>query len=127
MLSYTIMRPLLLVVGALMAITMYATPAQAQFEGPGAQNQLTTVETVALQVNDDQTVQLEGSIIEQVGDEKYIFADSTGEIRIEIDDALFRNQRVTPDLTVAIYGEVEKDFMRSPEIDVEELSIVDEE
>lgn len=77
--------------------------------------------------DDDQIVQLEGSIIEQVGDEKNIFADSTGGIRFAIDNELFRNQRITPDMTVSIYGEVEKDFMRSPEIDVEELSIVEEQ
>ena len=82
---------------------------------------------ILLVEDDDQTVQLQGSIIEQVGDETYIFADDTGEIRVEIDDDLFRNQPITPDMTVAISGEVEKDFMRSPEIDVEELSIVEEE
>lgn len=120
------MKPLLFVCSLLMVIGTSASPAQAQFEGPGAQSQLTTVEAVADQANDDQTVQLEGSIIEQVGDEKYIFTDDTGEIRVEIDDELFRGQRITPDMTVAIYGEVEKDFMRSPEIDVDELSIVEE-
>jgi uncharacterized protein (TIGR00156 family) len=120
------MRIFSLVFGILVLAIMQAAPAYAQFEGPGAQSQLTTVEVVANQANDDQTVQLQGSIIEQVGDEKYIFADDTGEIRVEIDDELFRNQRITPDMTVSIYGEVEKDFMRSPEIDVEELSIVEE-
>lgn len=120
------MKPLLFVCSLLMVIGTNASPAQAQFEGPGAQSQLTTVEAVADQANDDQTVQLEGSIIEQVGDEKYIFADDTGEIRVEIDDELFRGQRITPDMTVSIYGEVEKDFMRSLEIDVDELSIVEE-
>ena len=121
------MRLLSLVFSILVLTAISVAPAQAQFEGPGAQSQLTTVEAVANQANDDQTVQLQGSILEQVGDEKYTFADDTGEIRVEIDDELFRNQRITPDVTVAIYGEVEKDFMRSPEIDVEELSIVEEE
>lgn len=119
------MKSLLFVFSLLMVVGASAPLAHAQFDGPGAQSQLTTVEAVANQANDDQTVQLQGSIIEQVGDEKYIFADDTGEIRVEIDDELFRNQRITPDMTVAIYGEVEKDFMRSPEIDVEELSIVE--
>ncbi|PEN08741.1 hypothetical protein CRI93_03005 [Longimonas halophila] len=120
------MRISLFVFMMLALVSVSTQPAQAQFEGPGAQSQLTTVEVVADQANDDQTVQLEGTIIEQVGDEKYIFTDGTGEIRVEIDDDLFRNQRITPDMTVAIYGEVEKDFMRSPEIDVEELSVVNE-
>lgn len=120
------MRILLFLGSLLLVLGGSATPALAQFEGPGAESQLTTVRAVANEANDDQSVQLQGTLLEQVGDEKYIFADDTGEIRVEIDDELFRNRRVTPEMTITIYGEVEKDFMRSPEIDVEEFAIVSE-
>lgn len=102
-----------------------ATSATAQFVGPGASNAPATVQSILDSSQDDQTVTLQGTVLEKVGNEKYTFSDDTGQIRIEIDDDVFPPQRISPDMTVEIYGEVEKDFLRSPEVDVERLTIVD--
>lgn len=101
------------------------TSATAQFVGPGAPDAPTTVQSILDSPQDDQTVTLQGTVLEKVGNEKYAFSDDTGQIRIEIDDDVFPPQRITPDMTVEIYGEVEKDFLRSPEVDVERLTVVD--
>ena len=105
-------------------LALLATPAWAQFDGPGAQPAASTVQAVLDDPQDDQVVTLRGRILEQVGDEKYAFTDDTGQIRIEIDD-VFPRQRITPDMQVEIYGEVEDDFMQDPEIDVERLTVVE--
>lgn len=94
--------------------------AHAQYTGPAAQKPLNTVSAVLESGVDDQKVQLKGRVIRQVGNEKYIFADSTGEIRVDIDDKLFVKP-IDDKASVTIFGEVEKDFMQSPEIDVESL------
>ena len=101
-------------------------PAQAQFSGPGAQETPTTVQAVLDDPKDDQMVTLRGRILEQVAHEKYAFTDNTSQIRIEIDGDVFPPQQITPDMMIEIYGEVEKDFMQDPEIDVERLTIMTE-
>ena len=101
------------------------TPALAQFDGPGAQGDETQVQAILDNPTDDQRVTLRGRILEQVGEEKYLFTDGNAQIRIEIDAETFPQQRITPEMTVQIYGEVEKDFLQDPEIDVERLSIVE--
>ena len=53
--------------------------------------------------------------------EKYQFRDSTGAIIIEIDNDDWNGLTVTPADTVTIYGEVDKEIMHSPEIDVDRI------
>lgn len=64
-------------------------------------------------------VVLEGFIVKKVGNEKYIFTDGTGEIRIDLDDKYLPGQPFDDKTKVQLRGEVEKDFLDSPEIDVE--------
>ena len=92
------------------------------FSGPGADS-ATTVEK-AKKMRDDSLVSLTGNIVSRVGGEKYIFRDATGEITIEIDDEDFRGQNVTPNDTVRIIGEVDREFGRGTEIDVKRLDVL---
>ncbi len=101
----------------------FAAPASAQFVGPGAQERVTDVQAILDNPTDDQPVTLRGRILERVGDEKYLFTDGTAQIRIEIDDEVFPPQRITPEMEVEIYGEVEDDFMQDPEVDVERVTV----
>lgn len=111
---------------------MLAMPAQAAFNdggakkggfsGPGAVNN-TTVQA-AKAMRDDAHVTLTGNIIKQIGHEKYVFRDATGEITVDIDDKDFRGQDVNPENTVRIFGEVDKDFGREAEIDVKRLDVL---
>jgi len=107
-----------------LSLLFWTVPALAQFDGPGAKTVPSTVRAVLDNPQDDQTVTLRGRLLEQVGNEKYAFVDDTGQIRVEIDNDVFPKQRITPEMTVEIYGEVEKDFLQSPEVDVERLTVV---
>lgn len=69
---------------------------------------------------------LRGKLLRQTGDEKFVFSDGSGEIRVEIDDDLFRKlgSKVSEHTVVEIRGEVDKDPLRKPEIDVERIVTV---
>ncbi|WP_118837944.1 NirD/YgiW/YdeI family stress tolerance protein [Salinibacter ruber] len=112
---------------AVLLLLFTASPALAQFDGPGAEQGPDTVQALLDNPQDDQTVTLQGNVLEKVGHEKYAFSDETGQIRVEIESEVFPERRVTPETNVEIYGEVEKDFLRSPEIDAERLTIVTSE
>lgn len=76
---------------------------------------------------DDSYVVLQGYIDSTVGNEKYLFRDETGTIKIEIDDKDFRGLTVYPDDLVQISGEVDKDWWSETEIDVKNISKVNPE
>lgn len=98
--------------------------AQAYYAGPGASPNARNVAEILKNPVDDEHVVLQGKITKKLRKDKYIFSDGTGEIRVEIDREVFRGQRVTETTLVEILGEVEKDFMESPEIDVDRLTVI---
>lgn len=109
---------------SILALALFlAVPAQAAFTGPGAGGASTTVQAIK-SMRDDSHVVLTGHIVSRIGGEKYVFKDSTGEITVEIDDKYFYGRDISPNDTVRIMGEVDKDFGRAPEIDVKSLEIV---
>ena len=55
--------------------------------------------------------------------EHYLFRDATGEILVEIDDDLFMGRTVTPQTTIRIYGEVDKEAFERTKIDVKHFDI----
>lgn len=95
-----------------------ASASQGGFKGPT--DGITTV-AAALNAKDDTLVQLTGHIEKETAKEKYQFRDSTGAIIIEIDNDDWNGLTVTPADTVTIYGEVDKEIMHSPEIDVDRI------
>lgn len=105
------------------AIATFATAGivQAQYTGPSS-NQITTVAEALKNAKDNSYLQLQGKILKKVGNEKYIFADKSGEIRVEIDNKVF-SVPVDEKTTVEIRGEFEKDFLQSPEIDVDSIVV----
>lgn len=111
-----------LAAGALLLIA--ASPAKAEYAGPGATAAVSTVEQILKKPVDDKDVTLKGKLIKKVGNEKYTFSDGTGEIRVEIDAEDFPKVAVDDKTTIQITGEVEKDFMESPEIDVDAVTVV---
>lgn len=112
----------LLAAGAFLA--QGASQAHAQYSGPGAKPETTTVEQILKKPVDDKDVTLKGKLTKKVGSEKYLFSDNTGEIRVEIDSEDFPKVAVDDKTTIEITGEVEKDFMETPEIDVDTLTII---
>ncbi len=101
-----------------------ASDASAQYTGPGAKPAAQTVAEILKNPVDDQNVSLKGVLTKKVGSDKYTFSDSTGEIRVEIDAEDFPKISVDEKTTIQITGEVEKDFMTTPEIDVDTVSAV---
>lgn len=97
--------------------------ANAQYVGPSDQKTPQSVAEILKNPVDDQKVILQGKIVRKVGKEKYLFSDGSAEIRVEIDDDVFPGQKIDQHTHVEIRGEVEKDFLESPEIDVDVLIV----
>ena len=108
----------------LLASTVTAT-AVAQYTGPGTRNVVAhTVAEVLQEPTDDRPVVLTGHLVQQTGDELYLFKDSTGEITVEIDDDEFpANQPIGAEQRVVIRGEVEARLLRSTRIDAEKVEL----
>ncbi|MBV6541554.1 YgiW/YdeI family stress tolerance OB fold protein [Ursidibacter maritimus] len=116
---------------ALTATLVLSTSAFAGFQGNssnggfnngngGSTQNVSTIAQVK-KAHDDTYVALSGYIVSKVGDEKYTFKDSTGQIRVEIDDDLWGGLQATPKTKVRIYGQVDHDNGRT-EIDVKRIS-----
>ncbi|MGO4390266.1 YgiW/YdeI family stress tolerance OB fold protein [Variovorax sp. M-6] len=97
-----------------------AGTAAAQYVGPSGVR-LTTVAEVLKSGKNDQQVMLQGVLLKKVGREKYEFSDGTATVRVEIDDKIFPRETIDEKTRVEIVGEFEKDFMTSPEIDVDTI------
>lgn len=108
----------------LVAVLSFSGPAYAQYVGPDQFTQK-SIESILKKPIDDQPVVLQGYLVRKVGNEKYILSDGKFEIRVDIDDEDFPRQRIDEKTRVEIYGEVEKDFLESPEIDVDRVVILD--
>lgn len=107
--------------GFMLTAESMAKHANGGFVGPNVS--ATTVEQ-ALKMSDDTPVVLKGKITQGLGDEKYQFTDGTGTIVVEIDDDEWRGITATPEDTVELRGEIDKDLMRTPEVDVDYVTIV---
>ncbi|MBO6290063.1 MAG: NirD/YgiW/YdeI family stress tolerance protein [Alphaproteobacteria bacterium] len=110
----------------LLAIFSTVSVASAQmgggFEGPSATKNETTV-AEALKMRDETYVTLTGKIVNSLGDEKYTFKDETGEVVVEIDDEDWRGIKVTPENTITINGEVDKEMFEPTKIDVDSVVV----
>ncbi|MFG0739914.1 MULTISPECIES: YgiW/YdeI family stress tolerance OB fold protein [Proteus] len=93
---------------------------QGGFKGPSISE--TTV-AKAKDLSDDTWVILTGKITKKIGDELYVFEDTTGGINVDIDNKRWRGQTVTPENTVRIEGKVDKEWT-STEIDVKQITII---
>ena len=96
---------------------MLSAQSSGGFTGPGLQ--AVSVQE-AKSMRDDSPVLLRGNILRFLGDEKYLFADSSGTIIVEIDDRLWRGIFISENELVEITGEVDREFTR---IEIEANSI----
>ncbi len=90
---------------------------QGGFSGPGISS--STVQQ-AKNMKDDSPVVLKGYIIQNLGNEKYLFKDESGTITVEIDHDEWRGLQVTPSDLVEISGEIDKEWNKI-EIDVSQI------
>lgn len=93
------------------------------FEGPSGINNAQVSVKQALDLSNDSKVALKGHIINSLGDEKYTFSDGTAEVIIEIDDEDWGGRKVTPENTIEIFGEIDKEMFKPVKIDVDSFNI----
>jgi uncharacterized protein (TIGR00156 family) len=112
---------------AIVAMTLGPTiseTAHAQYTGPSATVALTTVTAILKAPVEDQDVVLTGVLLKKLSKDKYIFSDGSDQIRVEIDSKYMLNLTLDEKTRVEIRGEVEKDFLESPEIDVKMIRVL---
>lgn len=98
--------------------------AQAQYVGPSQIKQYQNVAEILKDPVDDVYVSLKGTIARQVSNKIYQFTDGTGTIDVKIGPKEFAGQRVDANTRVEIWGEVDKDLMQKPKIDVKHLTVI---
>ena len=100
---------------------------QAQYTGPGSTAMVKTVKEVsnnALKLDrKDTMVKLRGFIIEQLGDENYMFKDASGKIRVEIDKKRLPAATFNENTEMVIIGEVDYDLLEDTEVEVKNVEI----
>ena len=102
-----------------------AIGAYAQYTGPGAEATATTVKQLLDAGKDDQRVVLRGHLVKQVGDEKYQFADNTGQMPVKIDHKRFpAGQSVSEASTVELTGKYDKEFVGTSKVKVHEIKVI---
>ncbi len=101
-----------------------ASAAHAQYVGPSQAASYRNVAAILQNPVDDARVTLRGKITSRLSNDRYQFNDGTGTIQVEIDEEDFAGQRIDANTPVEIYGKVDKDWMRAPEIDVKRITIV---
>lgn len=104
------------------ALSVTATPAAFAMGGPTGFNTpaVNTVADVDRNAHDDQLVTLRGALVNYLGHERYLFADSTGTIEVELDDD-YDWSYVSKDMPIELVGKVDKDFL-STTLDVKRIT-----
>ena len=72
---------------------------------------------------DDSTVYIQGYLVQNLGDEMYVFQDDSGKINIEIDDDLIENA-IAPNSTVWIAATVDNDNGEPVTLEAEEIQLI---
>ncbi|WP_368565588.1 NirD/YgiW/YdeI family stress tolerance protein [Pseudoxanthomonas sp. UTMC 1351] len=110
----------------LITCTLCCVPAlaPAQYLGPGATPEVTTV-FAANSAADDTPATLEGKLVRKISHDDYEFKDDTGSMRVEIDDdVLSLGRSIDASTKLRLIGEVDKGMI-AVEIDVKRVEIVE--
>lgn len=108
--------------GSIILSCVLTLPAFAAYNGPGANNHVKTA-AQARDAKDDTPVELTGHLVKRLGDEKYLFRDMTGDVEVEIDDALWRDIEVSSDTTVTLRGAVDDEW-QGIEIEIDSIDLI---
>ncbi|MFO7276784.1 MAG: NirD/YgiW/YdeI family stress tolerance protein [Pseudomonadota bacterium] len=115
------MRTLLILAASSLPLAAWSQQPAAP---AGGAVQLTTVDAILNNPQDDQIVRLRGRIVSAVRGDTYVFADDSGQINIEIDDDIPRD-RIAIGADVEIVGEVDAaddDGDEGLEVEVERIT-----
>ena len=113
------------------ALAQYTGPSTGKSIIPGTTKSAapaaaaTTVRALTASGKDDTMVSLQGRIIRHVGGDKYRFADSTGEMDLEIESEHWpANTPIDDKAEVRIMGEYDKGLVSKPKVEVERIEKV---
>ncbi|MDD2744469.1 MAG: NirD/YgiW/YdeI family stress tolerance protein [Rhodocyclaceae bacterium] len=121
---YSITRTLFTTIVTIASFSL-VTDAVAQYVGPSNNPSYKSISDVLKNPVDDMEAVLEGTLSKKIGKSKYMFSDGVAEIRVEIDSKHFPVSTLISEKTrVRLHGEIEKDFMESPEIDVKQVTVI---
>lgn len=121
---HSTIRPLVAMLATIASLSL-APKAVAQYVGPSSNPGYTSVSDVLKNPVDDAEVVLEGTLSKRIGKSKYMFSDGVAEIRVDIDSKHFPvSTLISEKSRVRLHGEIEKDFMESPEIDVKLVTVI---
>jgi uncharacterized protein (TIGR00156 family) len=85
---------------------LFSSTAWAQFTGPPATGLASTVaQAQAARINSYVTVT--GHIVNHIREDFYTFRDQTGEMRVEIEEPVWKNRQVGPETLVRLRAEVD--------------------
>jgi uncharacterized protein (TIGR00156 family) len=110
-------------------LAMAATPALAQgtqsgYTGPSTVPVM-TVRQLLDEGKDDQHVTVRGKLVRHIGGDRYVLADSTGEMQVDIDKRYFpQGQPIDANDTVALTGEFDKETFGTSELDVKQVQVI---
>jgi uncharacterized protein (TIGR00156 family) len=111
-----------LLTGSIILSAVLTLPAVAAYNGPEVASHTTTAADAA-KAKDDTPIELTGYLVKSLGDEKYLFRDQSGEVEVEIDNALWREIEVTSDTKVTLIGEVDDEW-NGIEIEIDSMRLV---
>ena len=108
--------------GSIILSCVLTMPAFAAYTGPGVETLVNNAKD-ASHAKDEAPVELTGYLVKNLGDEHYLFRDNTGDVEVEIDNALWRNIEVSSENKVILRGEVDDDW-QGIEIEIDSLTLV---
>jgi len=106
---------------------MSALTIQAQYTGPGADVELTTVKDVIDNASkldkSDRHVKVKGFVLEQINDDTFWFKDESGKIKVEIEKKQMPESPFDETTEVILIGEVDYDLLEGAEIEADSVKI----
>jgi len=78
-------------------------------------DRIVTVEQIPM-MRDNQNVVMTGYIVEDLGDEMYVFQDATGAIHVEIEPVILGEMVIVPDTKMKLRGQIDKGDNGEPDV-----------
>ena len=117
------MKRILTATALALALGLAAAGAIAQYTGPSAVPVM-TVKALQADGKDDQQAVLRGKIVSSAGDERYLFSDGTGQMKVKIKAKAWPAQKpVDAQTTVELVGEYDKELIGESHFDVKEIRL----
>lgn len=104
---------------------LLCSPSFGQYAGPSEQGRPATVQQ-AMEAQVGTYVAVTGRIVSHLREDYYLFRDDTGEIRIEVEDSVWRGRKVGPETVVRLVAERDRTGMGQPYLWVQSLEFIED-